>query len=869
MQKGFGDLLTDPYAIAQPGGFIYPVTPAGLTPDQVANVMYTPAPVLPSTPGYETPAAPTFTPAYIPGAYTMYPTMPGTVPYMPGMSPDPMAMWPYGMPQGVNQDIQRGKDAFNQLAAKHTIFRVPLFIAFDRSSTQALDAWYGNNANDLEALLKIALPIDVSTIAALRDWLVEVVPGRQFTPGEMVKLIQKEILHEKVSFPEVELPTRIIAFLKKIIHPNASKALELMKQKNALRTVEYDLVKNLFESQTNVKLALKEGNFVLADLDSWEKWVAQAWKTIDENPLDPHAWHVQEMMGAEAQAERDLKAQQEKIDAIDNQIAAAQNQSVTDEELFNLLLEHLDDPTIHADYDAQVERIKQANAMMQPFMDKTQAILAERSPLVSAMVKIRDTIPRMRASITQFNTGYATSTPYTQADIDQAEQFMREYNAQISAVNAKLDANYAAMAAFQKSRPDLYATKDGTSWAAIDMSSYVKNYLNKLCTEKEDQLIELLKHFMTEAAQAADEQMQAFMTEREGDIAAKQKEFDDFLQAQIEVKLKYYTDKIKEAQDNYNQIAAILQKEYDDLQALQSKITSAIDSLGGVIGWISHLNGFTPETMQQPWFIRVALQNVAAARGKYDNVIVASVPILGDQREQFWKGPGNSYDVANQTIMDMQTLDTKQLDYNSGSGEQMRKQLDSIYNYMQSLHDAYEITYKFVNSEDFVKQQIKAFNATAQQAEIQSDLTEIAKQLRDIQAQTQYNQEHLELLIDAIEESKLQGDGITVPDTIFMDFEKKKKCWHGVNEYLAKAMPQFEFLRKTLDDVVAKVNAGTADEDDANHASIIKVALLNIMGAQLVFRRLDKDTDFKYQLAADDERQAIETVNTEVAAGSA
>lgn len=790
-----------------------------------------PLPMMPGAPGYMTaplmPAA-----SYpVPGSTNIAPSLPAPVVGVPSymnilpVTVAPGALLPGavpGMPVGETEKISRGKTAFNQLTAKHTIFRgsllsIPVGIG---STAQLQDIWYSSNADDLEALLKIALPIDVMKIAALRDWLWDIDDGAMFSPGDMVKIIRKQIIHENVSFPEIELPARIVRFLKKVLHPSRAASLALMKQKDTLRTQEFSLVKDLFHAQAAVK-------------------EAQAKTYTSDMPR-----LVAEAEGAEAEAQRVLAAKRKEIDGLTGKILALQNETIDDTALFNLLLSKLDDPEIHADYNAQLAKMKRADELMAPGIAAVQAKYAERGPVVDRLKIARDNLMQAKRDL--------ANGLVDQASVDINQSIVNQLSARIAALNADADAIYADQQIIREANPDIFS-KDN-DWAVIDIPQYVTHYLTHLCDQKPDQLVTLLENVLSDGAAQADSVMNELLQDRQDDIAAKQGEFDSYFQAQAEVKIKYYTDLIHSTQDQYNAMAALLQKEYDDLIALQNKITASIDALGGVIGWMCHEESYTAENMKQPWFINVALRNISAVRGKYDFVTMSIGPF--SQTKKFWESPGTSWDRANETIMDMQALDSKNLDYQSGNGEKMRQQLQTMYDFMQSLHDAYKVTQKYVNSPAFVQTILSQFNQTPEQKDLQSDMTQIATQLRDIQAMTQYDQEQLSPLIDDIEQGKLEAGGVKVPDTQYMDFPHKRHVWYGVIAYLKKTGRKMPVMTKALADIQARMNDGSFSEDDHNHAQIIQVAMFNIIGGNLVYRRLERDTDFQFAIGASEEDDA-------------
>lgn len=115
------------------------------------------------------------------------------------------------LPPGPSQEkINQAKAYFNHAAEKHTILRTGIiqFPNLDR------DAWFGMNESVFRELSDLAMQCEVEQITGLVDYLRSVDANRNYSPQEFVSLIQKLVLGKKVSFPEIEMPSRLMRFIR-------------------------------------------------------------------------------------------------------------------------------------------------------------------------------------------------------------------------------------------------------------------------------------------------------------------------------------------------------------------------------------------------------------------------------------------------------------------------------------------------------------------------------------------------------------------------------------------------------------------------------------------------------------------------------
>jgi len=218
--------------------------------------------MLPTAPFVPTPAAPLPTPV-IPSL-----SVPTPMPAPPIPVPGPAIM----QAPTLNQNFTNGKNYFDALCAKHTLFRSDL-LAIDLSD---VNSWYANNADSIQALEEIALPLKVEQIIGLRDWLHGIDANRRYSPAEMVSIIRKVILGENVSFPSLEVAPRILQFIKDCF-PSMQDSEELFNW-----LMNQDLIIDLQNRYFQIKAAEKEAASLMAPLiDEMKAAVAARSPVVD------------------------------------------------------------------------------------------------------------------------------------------------------------------------------------------------------------------------------------------------------------------------------------------------------------------------------------------------------------------------------------------------------------------------------------------------------------------------------------------------------------------------------------------------------------------------------------------------------------
>jgi len=108
-----------------------------------------------------------------------------------------------------------GKQYFDELAEKHTIMRAWAQRVADRSTLESLNNWYGNYVNEFKALRDALLPISCEQFSAFYDYINRNFSAH-FNPYDFLQVVRKFLLREKITFPPVELYTRVMAFIREV-----------------------------------------------------------------------------------------------------------------------------------------------------------------------------------------------------------------------------------------------------------------------------------------------------------------------------------------------------------------------------------------------------------------------------------------------------------------------------------------------------------------------------------------------------------------------------------------------------------------------------------------------------------------------------
>lgn len=770
---------------------------------------------------------------------TMYPPPPTSY-IPPGTSsvPAPVPPPPYATSNPLDL-VNVGLTSYQQLVRKHTILKTPVmspaFLAIQVMSLYDPNAisqkyWYTHYAGSLQKLVQIALPLEVSKIEGMIAWLSGVEPGRKYTPDEMLLLVEKLCLGQKVSFPEIELPARIIRFLKTSLRFTVTGAQEktLSDQRDGLRRQEYTALQAVIQAQAKVTLAEKETG------------------------TSSYLQNLQDAEGQLAIQQRTLDSVRSQIATVNQKLSDLQARILTDEEVANYLAAHLSPGPAH---DAIMAAWSQYQRILTEAPKYVSVIQNAQAQVEAAMAPIRiQTAADQNTMIAARAVYTASPTTANQQAYQSALNVLSSDQALMAPLTQQSLALTSQLQAVIQAHPDLFPEGSVTTSDA-GLNKIVVTALQKSADSSPQDLITLVESAMEILSSDADSRASALQASRDQDIQERQSLFETYLRAKIEAEVQYFHDQMQNAQDGYNELGNEINALVSKVQGLQNQISANMQTLGQVIGWWCHMSNVTPEQMNQPSFIGKALTAVAALQGKYDvvNINTGTLGIISTQT--FWSGPGRSQDLANDTLMLLQQLDNANVEYQT-QAPTLKTRMDEVSAWMQQIANAFQVTSRKLNSQDYAKQAALEFNQSPEGKLLQSDIDAVSTPLKEISIMIESYQQTMNQLIEDIELDAITSSGMTFRDPASLSYEEKKHAWYGTGDYLKKAMPRIPELQGYIGQMVARIQAGQPQDGDADNLTVAKQGVLNILAGQLLFRKLQNDSDFQLSLSQEKESNA-------------
>lgn len=791
-------------------------------PGWPVGVIYPPPPGTPWPPGFVPP------PEYLaPPPPPMPPLYPSTSLYVPQVTspytsvPPPVYPLPGGMPYPTlplydpAADVRRGKEALDQLRAKHNIFAIQFL-----TGVRDQDEFYRINASTLETVKDLALPLSTDKINGMFAWLQRIDPTRRYSPSECADLIRKLILRERVAFPSIDLPFRLSKFLKKAMREITPAESFLETEKQRLRSREWELLKELQAAKFELEAAQKA-----------------TYTSEYQNLVNQALYHIQ-------QVEQALESVRKEMDATQSELDDKRRVELSGEQLLVKILSAYPDPDLRSAYELMKQQDLEALELLKPYQAGLSQLLSERLPLVNKLTEARSYELKMMQSGSSL-------------EIEAAKEQRLVYQNLIAEIEAKMEVIYTNRNAAMKARPDLFPNPS----EARDPEKLLTKLLDSYLETKPFAINQIVQGAMERKSKDVDSRIQILLSAREAEISETQKALDMYIRVKAEAEMKPYQDQFNIAQKRYNDAVAELQFREKELSLMQNQITTNIERLSGVIGWAAHQNKMTDETMKQVWFINMILNLVANANGAYDQATFTTI-LAFTTTEKFWKEEGiSSSEVARQTQDFMKSLEQKKYDYDYGEGKRIRDEIEKLIAWLKQLQTSYEITYRRVNSEEYVKQAIAEFKRTPEQLALKEYTDQISRQIRDLTALIQYEQEQFQILLEDIEEETIERQGIDIPDVDFLPYEEKKAVWFGVKDHLEKKMPMLPKLEAVIDELQAKASRGEDTGDLGDLAAVARLAILNLQGAQLIYRKLERDPNLKLMILKEEEEEAQRIAN--------
>lgn len=820
----FGQLPPDPMQMPAPmpgmDPYAQPYLP-GMPSTALPGV--TPPPV-PTTPA---PAPVTMTPTYQPVAY---PSQPGMMtPGLPtGMSSEQAAIL-----QAQAEAATLGKKYFDEVAEKHSTLRAWAQRVAMRDN---LSMWYGSNVGSFKELRDILLNVSCERFSAFYDYITRHFADLSFGPSELVSVVKKFILREKIVFPAVELYTRALRFIREV----------------AMKEVPG---REIYEAQKKAALARM---FELSALELRQKTQYEEYKRYyDVEVLNNFALqHEMPMLTALAELN---KTQEEKsrlqteINTLTDKINATLT-PMTDEEIARFIVSESGDTTLQAKLDKIRENDAERTAREEEFLARTRPLYAERGVIVGD----RSTaLSYLRSLKVKLAAGDYSVTP----EIDAVNAKITALSNAQALVQSKIDAVDAERLAFVKSRPDLYlAQADGTykiPTYAETLETAVKGYVESNPVV----LISATKKLMETRASYADNLMNEKMREREANLQKMGILLNEYIRGRAAAEMKVYEDQMRTAERLYNEAAERQKAREALLQYLQNTVNTQMEAIGGVVGLWAYENKITEEAMGKPFFINSALASIIQSGVRGGRGMYEIRENMGDEGN-FWKGaPTGSIALARDVLDRMAELERAQNDYETGGGRADRDLMQLQANRLNEMRPIYKMIVDRVNSPEFVTQCTREFHQRPEWKEQEAVNKALQAEFRNLYAWLEYKKERFSDLIDQLEEDSLELNGVNIPDVEFQTFEENEPLWYGVSDYLAKTQPRLGEVKKVLDEINARHLARAMQPGDEDHARIIQAIYLNVQAAQFIYRKLERMTEFQLKLKAEKERRAKENFN--------
>lgn len=782
-------------------------------------------------------------------------SMPGAIaPGLPGMP---------GMPGGLSdqdntEQLQAGITAFQQLTAVHTIFRTPI-MAPHFANSQDENSFFYANAADLKTLRDLMLPIQVQVVVDMVRWLQSINPSASYPPAQWLLLVRKLILNQKISFPGVEIPTRIINFLSSVLRVTVTGAQEntLQASQDSMRKNLYAVIDSVSKAQAAFHLAVEEASPPSNVVDP----VAWAWGIMAQATF-PAGDAIVAASQSLATAKDTMNQVQDQINALDEQMASLQNTTLSPDQLAIFLIANL---PASAELDNLKASYKEVEDGISLYQSLTQPIQVAENQERSLMSPYQDQLAnRMRDFVlTRGPINYSASTgqPPTQEQLDaytSAQNLLMAAQSDLKPFTERLNALEAQMVAVFTEHPEFMVNGLLITDSSV-IGDLVMKALTEAAAEMPSDLMSIVQSAMQIEAVRADARTKVLESEQAEMIQAKQEAFQQFYQDKVEANLKFYKDQMASAQSGYNALNLALVDLSNKAQDIQDEINDKINRLGQVIGWWCHVNNISDSVMDQPRFIGIALNAVVTLQGKFDTVDIPTM--LGMSTKQtFWGEPGLSSQLASETLVQMGNLDTAKFDYETQSPG-LIAQMNMINEWMSQLQEAFKITQEQLNSTSYAQSILPEFNSSVQGALLEADIKAIVNPLRQISLTVQSDHLLMDSLLSDLEKQVLSDNGCNLSDIGALSYTDKKHLWVGVCDHLKGPGSRLSELHGYIEQMTARINARTPLDGDSENLQAAKVALMNILAAQNIQRTLVKDIGFMAALndeAAADTTAAVE-----------
>jgi hypothetical protein len=863
------------------------------------------APALPIAPGL--PALPTMPQA--PATPTALPSPPLTP--APGLLP-PASGPASVLPPSPTADYQAGLTAFQQVTAKHTILRTNIMTPTSFPDALTLQTWYSQNASTFEQMVTTVLPLGVQQIVDLVNWLGQVLPGQSWSPSQMLGLVNQEILGGAVTIPQVEIPARVVNFLSSVLRSIVTGSEEarinsqidtaytglfaaitiLQQTQAALIEAENNAAissgsieqHDLAVAQTNLQLAKNQlakdqsasltASFTASDQASAiaadQKSVSTAASAVssarEEDPTLTFADAVTIAEGNVATATGTVNAIQAQISSFMDQLAALASVTLTPDQLAQYLLDNLPESdalsTFSSAYYELESNLEAGAALMAPLLAQEQSELQAELPYQNALTAAMTAFTTAREPIQQAIemgavadaddlAAYATA----QTNLTVAQDTLVPFQDAVTAIQNQIT---AAIQANPNYFPDGQPQPEATTVASL-----ISGLLTTLATQNPSLLMTVIENAMATEASDADTRIAALEAQQTTLINEKQTLFQTYFQAQAEADLEVYQNQIAQAQDGFNSFNDQLQTLSNQVQADQNAMNASINALSNIIGWWANTQGLSASVMSEPYFIQAALTMISNAGGSLDTVNMTD-PSTGTvhYNTPLWTGPGLSEQVAGLALTQLQTMNDDYANYQMNSPALIAT-LNHLNSWITQLQQAYQVTYQMMDTATYTQTVMTAFQATPQGHILASDTQMVVNPMRAITTQVSADQQTMENILDDLEAQVLSNNGMNLNDLGTYAFQQQMQIWVGVCDHLETNGPNYDTLLGYINQIEARLQANTPETNDAENLQIAQLALMNLIGAQLIYRKLSQNSNFMSEL------QAACTADTAAAAQAA
>lgn len=761
---------------------------------------------------------------------TQYPPLPPGAPPPPGGTPPPPGGVPPGMPVDPLASLNAGRTAYQQLTAKHTILRTTVMTPHFPDEA-GLENWYASNVASFQTLVQIALPLSVETISGMLDYLASVEPSRAWAPSEMVSLIEKLCLGQAISFPEIEVPARVIRFLSSVLRvlQTGPKEKLLQDTRDRAYTAQFAAMQTLIQAQA--QLVVATANTAVSNFQTNVN-VAQT------NVTDAQA---------QVQAFRD------QIADVNDELLDLRQATLSPSDLCNWLVANLPDSPasrgLSQAYSTLEYQISEGQSLIQPLLDQQNETIAASVPFQNGLQAAQSAYISARSPIlaAQNNGANPTSDQLNafqaaSSQLTNAQNLMAPFTAQITAIQNQIQNTVTA-------HPDLFPAGTPLTDPSF-IETMIETALTTLATSNPSDLMSVIQDAMAMQAKDTDSRIASLQSEQATLIQAKTTLFESYFQSQVEAKLAYYQTQITEAQAGFNGLSDELDALSLSVQSLQDALTANITRLGNLIGYWTNQQGLSAQVMSEPSFIQAALTMISNAAGKMDTVTMLDPDGKNPTQVPLWTDSEPSYQVAGEGLDLLQKMNDATANYEMKSPALIAS-LDSLNAWMLQTQAAYQIESDLMNSEAFMLTMVAQFAETPEGAILQSETDGIVAPLRALETQTATDQETMETLLNEIEKQALSNEGIQISDFSSLPYAKKQALWVGVCDHLQKNQPRYQELEGYIQAISARITSGTPEDGDGDNLVIAKVALMNLIGAQLIQRQLQQDSDFMTELQSD------------------